>query len=131
MTSIACADVQPLARPTGHRRAQQGQVGQRRRATVRPVTDVVPLAEAHSAARKAAAAVPMVQCASDRRRNRPSPGIDLHDAAVPPVSHHDPARVARQALGRSRGNARPIFERRLAGCAGVREHLGIDVDHHW
>jgi len=46
------------------------------------------------------------------------------------VPHHHPARVARQALGRSRGNARAVLEDRLAGLIRVRQDLGVDVDHH-
>jgi hypothetical protein len=45
------------------------------------------------------------------------------------VVHHHPARVARQALGRFRGNAHAIFQDRLAGCLGVREHRRVDVHH--
>jgi len=110
--------------------AEQGEVRQRCWAALRPVTDVMALAEAHSAARRAAAAVPVVQRPTYRRGNRPGAGIDLHDSAVPAVSHHHPAGVARQALRRSRGNARPVLQDRLARRLGVRQHLGIDVDHY-
>jgi len=46
------------------------------------------------------------------------------------VSHHHPAGVARQALGRSSWNASAVLEDRLAGLIGVGEDLGTDVDHH-
>jgi hypothetical protein len=46
------------------------------------------------------------------------------------VPHHHPARVARQALRRSRGNARAVLEDGLARLIGVRKDLGIDVDHY-
>jgi hypothetical protein len=44
------------------------------------------------------------------------------------VSHHYSARIARQALGRSSGNARATFEDRLARRISVREHPSIDVN---
>ena len=44
--------------------------------------------------------------------------------------HHHPARVARQASRRFRGNVRPIFENGLAGLLRIRQHWRIDVDHH-
>src|SRR5205823_6550921 len=52
---------------------QQGKVRQRRRASVRPVTDVMALAEGQSAARKAATAVTMVKGTAQRRWNRARP----------------------------------------------------------
>ena len=109
--------------------AERGEVRQGGGASMGPVPDVMALAEPHSAAREAAAAVAMVERPPDCRGNRPGPGIDLHDAAVPAVTHHDPARVAGQALGRSSWNARAVLEGRLAGRIGVRQDLGIDVDH--
>ena len=45
------------------------------------------------------------------------------------VAHHHPARIARQPLRRSRGNARPVLEDGLAGLIRVREHGGVYVDH--
>jgi hypothetical protein len=56
------------------------------------------------------------------RGNRAGPGRDLHDTAVPAVLHHDPARVARQALGRFRGNAHAVLQDGLARRVGIREH---------
>jgi len=44
------------------------------------------------------------------------------------MPHHDPARVARQPLRRSRGNARPVLQHRLPGL--LRQDRGIHVDHH-
>ena len=95
-----------------------------------PVTDVMALADADSAAREAAATVAVVECPPYRRGNRPGPGIDFDDPAVPAVPHHYPAGVARQALGRSSWNARAALEDGLARLIGVRQDLGIDVDHH-
>jgi hypothetical protein len=75
-----------------------------------PVPEVMALAEPHSAAREAAAPVAMVERSPDCRGDRPGPCVDLYDAAVPAVAHDDPARVARQALGRSSWNAGAVLE---------------------
>ena len=83
----------------------------------------------HAAAREAAAAVPMMERAPQRRRNRAGPGPDLHDAAVGVVAHDHPARVARQAARRFRGNARRPPRTDWPGRSGVGQHGGIDVDH--
>jgi hypothetical protein len=85
------------------------------------------LADAHSAAREATAAVSMVEGTPQCRRNRPRSGADLDDAAVRLVPHHHPARVTRKTLRRFRGNARAAFEHGLAGLIGVRQHRRIDV----
>jgi hypothetical protein len=61
---------------------------------------VMPLADPHMAAREATRPVPVLQRPPQRRRNRPRPGPDLDHPPVPVVSHHDAARVARQAPGR-------------------------------
>jgi hypothetical protein len=45
------------------------------------------------------------------------------------VPHHHAARVARQALRRSSWNAWAPLEDGLARRLGVRQDLGIDVDH--
>ncbi len=108
--------------------AEHREVRQRRRAALCPVAEVVPLADTDAAAGKAAATVPMVQRPPERRRNRPRAGPDLHDPAVRGVTHDDAARVARQALGRFRGNARAVLEDGLARLIGVRQDGGVDVD---
>ena len=79
---------------------EHGQVRERGRAALRPVAHVMPLAEREAAAREAAASVAVVERASQRRRNRPGPRPDLHDAAGFVVPHHHPARVAGQASRR-------------------------------
>ncbi len=76
---------------------EPGEVRERGGAALRPMPDVMPLAEREPAAREAAAVVPVVQRAPQRRGNGPGPGADLHDVAVGIVPHHHPAGVARQA----------------------------------
>ena len=71
---------------------------------------VMPLADPYSAAREAAAVIPVLKRSTQCRRDRPGPGTDLDHAPVCVVLHDDPARVARQALRRSRGNAHAILE---------------------
>ena len=83
--------------------AEQGEIRQRGGAALRPVTDVMALAEADVAAGEAAASVAMLKRSPQGRGNRPGSGRDLHDASVARVLHHDTARVTRQALGRFRG----------------------------
>ena len=92
---------------------EQRKVRERGRAPLGPVMEVMPLAERDGAAREATGLVPVVERAPQRRRNRPGPRPDVHDAPVLIVLHHHPARVARQAPGRFRGNARAPFEDRL------------------
>jgi hypothetical protein len=79
---------------------EQGEVRERGRVPVRPMADVMALAERDPAAREATALVAVMERAPQCRWNRPGPGADLRGAPVLVVSHHHPARVARQALGR-------------------------------
>ena len=109
---------------------EEREVGERGRAALRPVADVMPLAQRQPAAREAAAAVAMVKRAPQRRRNRPRPRPDLHDAPVRVVPHDHAAGVTRQALGRLRGNARPVLEHGLPGLLRVGEHRRVDVHDH-
>ena len=88
------------------------------------------LAEPEPAAREAAPAVSVVKRSPQCRRNRACPGADLQQAPVCVVAHHDPARVARQALRRSGRNAQPVLKHGLAGLIGVGQGGGIHVDHH-
>ena len=92
---------------------EQRQVRERGRPASCPVADVMPLAERPTSAREAAAFVAMVQHAPERGRNGPGTGADLFDPAIRSVPHHHPARVARQALRRFRGNVRAVLEDRL------------------
>ncbi len=74
--------------------------------------------------------VPVVERPPKRRRNGPGAGADLDDLTIRGVPHHHPARVARQAPGRFRGNVRPVLEDGLAGRVRVRQHRGIDMDNY-
>ena len=87
------------------------------------------LAEPSPTAREAAAAIAMMQRAPQRRRNSPRPRTNFDDAAIRIVSHHHPARVARQTLGCFRANVRAVVEDRLPGRIRVRQHRRVDVDH--
>ena len=77
---------------------EQGEIRERGGASLGPVTDVMALSEADPAAGEAAAAVSVMERPPECRRDRPGPGTDFHNAAVPAVLHHHPARVARQTL---------------------------------
>ncbi|HET9489142.1 MAG TPA: hypothetical protein VFR64_05230 [Methylomirabilota bacterium] len=46
------------------------------------------------------------------------------------MTHHHPAGVARETLGRSSWNAHAVLEDRLTGRIGVRQDLGVDVDDY-
>jgi hypothetical protein len=108
--------------PTQHR-----EIRQLRGASVRPVADVMPLAERLIATGKATTFVAMLKRAPQRRRDRPCTGANLHDSAICIVSHRHAAGVARQALRRFRGNARAALEHRLARRLGICQHLRVDV----
>ena len=108
--------------------AEQGEIRERGGAAIGPVTDVMALAEANPAAREAATAVAMVERAPYRRRDRARMRADFDDTAVTAVLHYHAARVARQAPGSFRRNARAVFEEGLAGLTGVGEDRRIDVD---
>jgi len=94
---------------------------------------MAPLAEADAAARKAAAPVPVPvpERARQGRGDRPGPGPDLQEPAIRVVSHHHPARVARQALRRLRGNARAVLEDGLPRLLRVRQHRASTWTTTW
>jgi hypothetical protein len=62
------------------------------------------------------------------RERRARSRADLDDPPVGVVPHDHPARIAREALGRSSWNARAVFQDRLTGRVGVRQDLGVEVD---
>lgn len=108
---------------------EQGEVRERGRPALRPVTQVMALGEPHPAPRKATAAVPVLQRAPQRRGDRSRARSDLHDLPGRVVPHDHPARVARQTPRRFCGNAYAVLQHRLAGLVGVGEHGRVDVDH--
>src|SRR5262245_21450486 len=91
--------------------------------------NVMPLAEAGTAAREAAAAIPVVERSTHRRRNSAGAGAHLGHTLVSLVAHDDPGRVAGQPLGRSGRNAHAVFELRLSGLTGVSQDGGVHVRH--
>src|SRR5712691_8028369 len=110
--------------------AEQREVRERGRAPLRPVAEMMPLAEADAAPREAAALIPMVERSPQGGGNRPGAGPDLLQPALLVVAHHHPAGAARQALRRLRGNAHAFLEDRLARLIRIGQDLGIDVDHY-
>ena len=46
------------------------------------------------------------------------------------MPHHYPARITRQAPRRFRGNVAGLVQHGLAGLRWVRQHRGVNVDHH-
>ena len=109
---------------------EQHEIREHGGSTVGPMLKMMALAEAYATARKATAAVAIMESPPQRRRNRTRAGADLHYATVRVVSHDDPTGIARQALGRSSWNARAILEDGLARRVGVGQDVGIDVDHN-
>src|SRR5436309_1275342 len=93
---------------------EQRKVRERGRAPLRPVAEVMPLGEVKATAREAAALVPMVERSPQGGGNRPGPRPDLQQTAIAVVAHHHPAGVARQALGRFRGDVSTPLEDGLA-----------------
>jgi hypothetical protein len=74
--------------------------------------------------------VPMLQDPPQSRRNRARPCADLQDLAVTIMAHHHAAGIARQTLRRFRGNAETVLEDGLARLLRIRQHAGVDMDHH-
>jgi hypothetical protein len=105
---------------------EHDEVRKRRRTTLRPVADMVGLAESHRASRKAATAIPVLERPSYRGRDRAGTRADLHEAPRIVFPHHHPRGVACQALRRFPGNARPVLDHRLAGLIRVGEHRRVD-----
>jgi hypothetical protein len=76
--------------------AEQDKIRQRGWATVSPVAHMMPLPDPHPAAREATASISVVQRPPQRGRNCPGAGTDLDQPARRIMTHHHPARVARQ-----------------------------------
>src|SRR5262245_19431837 len=92
--------------------AERDEVRERRWSALRPMMDVVTLNEPGSADRKAATLIAMYQRTAQGWRNGPGSRSDLDGAPLRVVLHSHAAGVARQSLGRLRGNARPVLEHR-------------------
>src|SRR5437899_8906361 len=75
---------------------QQREIRQHGGATIRPMPDVMTLAEAACAARETAGPVAIVQRPPQGRRDRPRPRADLRNATIRVVVHHHPRRIAGQ-----------------------------------
>ena len=78
--------------------AEQDQIGQGRRSAAGPMLDVVSLPDARLTPWEPAGAVPVEEGTADGGRNRSRPCADLYQSTVLIVAHHDPARIAREAL---------------------------------
>src|SRR5215470_6286387 len=107
---------------------QHREIRQLRRAAVRPMSDVMTLAERPATAGETAIFVAMVKPAPQRRWDRSRARAYLGDAALSVMPHHDTAGVAGQPLGRSGGNAGAAFEHRLARSVAIGQYLGLDVN---
>jgi hypothetical protein len=97
---------------------------------MRPVAEVMALAERQPAPGEATAPIPVLERPPQRRGNGPRPRADLHDAPVRIVPHHHPARIARQPLRRLGRDAGAALEHRLARGPGVLKDGGVDMDDH-
>jgi hypothetical protein len=108
---------------------EKREVRQRRWPALRPVTEVMSLGDAHTAARKATASISVVKRPPQCGGNRPGPRPDLQQASIFVVAHDDSTGVTRQASGRFRGNVRAILQDRLAWLIGVSQRWSLDMDH--
>jgi hypothetical protein len=90
------------------------------------MVDVMAFRHADATAWETAAGIAPLKRPPQRRRNRPASRADLDEPTLGP--HHDPARVAREALRRFRGHARAVLEDRLAAMLGVGQDCRVDVD---
>src|SRR4029453_4606097 len=83
---------------------QHDQIGQGGGPAVCPVMDVVALNERQATSWKAAPLVAVQERKTKGRGDRAGPRADFYRAAVDVMAHDHPARIARQALRRLRGN---------------------------
>jgi hypothetical protein len=84
---------------------QQDQIRQRGVPTLGPILNMMGLAEGKITAWEAAPVVAIGDRSAHGCRNRTRPGPNLHDQAIGIMTHLHPTGIARQPLGRFRGNA--------------------------
>ena len=97
---------------------EQCQIGERCRAALRPVVEVMALGHPHSAPREAAALIPLLERPSEGRRDGPGPSPDLHYASLAIVPEHH--RLASHARRRdvSAETRIPSSNTVCPGCVG-------------
>ena len=109
---------------------EQGEVRERGRAALRPVTDVMALAEA--AARSPGSGSP----GPGGGARAATPGESSASGPRPPQRPSSSCRITTRLASHARrrdvsaGTRAPVLEDGLAGLIRVRQHRGIDVDHH-
>jgi len=91
------------------------------------VHDVMRVAVAQLAARNPARAVTVLECSPDRYGHRARAPADVQRSAVRIVRHYDTIRIARQAAGRFRENARTARQRSLTIDSVLAQCIGVDM----
>src|SRR5690606_16860202 len=120
-----------LVHPAGMPPAEEHAVREAGLTPVGPEYDEVRVGEAEPAAREAAAAVAHLERAAERGRDRAGPAPDPEHPAVRVRAHLDEPRVAGEAAGSFRGNARAVLELGAPGLAAVlRERRVLHVQQH-
>jgi hypothetical protein len=84
--------------------AKQHEIVEPRFSAIRPVFDVMCIAEAVPAARKTAPAIPVVEGSANGGRHGPALAAHIEHRPIGGVAHDDTARITSDAPGRSRGN---------------------------
>jgi len=107
--------------------AQDHQIRECGRTAVRPVLDVMPLADGYMASGEPAVSIPMPECPPESSGNRACPRSDLRGSPVGIVPHYYAVGVTGESLRRFSWNVRTILDDRLAGLIGVVQHRGMDV----
>src|SRR4029453_4591805 len=97
---ISCDSIPLLVNRPMVAPAEHHEIGERRRAALRPMPDVVSLAHPHAAAWKPTALVTMLERAPEGRRNRPGSRRHLHGPPVRAVAHEYAVGVTGESLRR-------------------------------
>jgi hypothetical protein len=84
--------------------AKQHEIVEPRLSAIRPVFDVMCIAEAVPAAREAAPSIPVVEGSANDGRHGPALAAHIEHRPIGGVAHDDTARITSDAPGRSRGN---------------------------